>query len=281
MLNDAPSPAAGLPRPAHPSTRAGRGRERARRERALRDPAAGCRTGGAAVTQEWVQPGGHHRGGSSAGQRVLAHRASSVYPRVLSWFAQQRLAWHDDAAWLDGARLDAPMVEDFRAGCPLTLPAHVRACAPPRMCLAVGLPGRARRRSPHADELRPYQATYNGIWHGMTVAVSNLHARPRRAARTGPTPHASEPRRASGRMASGIFPPLQVSVVQVTGTECGWLPRRSYRLPRAGMLPKERLAVSATTALQRHQSPTGHAQSILPLTPWSAGRCLGTARAHG
>jgi phosphoribosylglycinamide formyltransferase 1 len=38
-----------------------------------------------------------------------------IYPRVLSWFAQQRLAWHDDAAWLDGSRLEAPIVEDFRA----------------------------------------------------------------------------------------------------------------------------------------------------------------------
>jgi phosphoribosylglycinamide formyltransferase-1 len=38
-----------------------------------------------------------------------------IYPRVLSWVAQQRLKWHDGAAWLDGARLDTPMVEDFRA----------------------------------------------------------------------------------------------------------------------------------------------------------------------
>ena len=38
-----------------------------------------------------------------------------IYPRVLSWFAQQRLKWHDGGAWLDGARLDTPMVEDFRA----------------------------------------------------------------------------------------------------------------------------------------------------------------------
>lgn len=38
-----------------------------------------------------------------------------IYPRVLAWFAQQRLSWHDGAAWLDGARLDTPIVEDFRA----------------------------------------------------------------------------------------------------------------------------------------------------------------------
>jgi phosphoribosylglycinamide formyltransferase-1 len=38
-----------------------------------------------------------------------------IYPRVLAWVAQQRLKWHDGAAWLDGARLDTPLVEDFRA----------------------------------------------------------------------------------------------------------------------------------------------------------------------
>ena len=38
-----------------------------------------------------------------------------IYPRVLGWCAQGRLAWRGDAAWLDGRRLDAPIVEDFRA----------------------------------------------------------------------------------------------------------------------------------------------------------------------
>ena len=38
-----------------------------------------------------------------------------IYPQALGWFAQRRLAWHDGAAWLDGRRLDAPVVEDFRA----------------------------------------------------------------------------------------------------------------------------------------------------------------------
>jgi phosphoribosylglycinamide formyltransferase-1 len=37
-----------------------------------------------------------------------------IYPRVLGWFAERRLAWRDGAAWLDGRRLDAPLVEDFR-----------------------------------------------------------------------------------------------------------------------------------------------------------------------
>jgi phosphoribosylglycinamide formyltransferase-1 len=36
-----------------------------------------------------------------------------IYPRVLGWYAAQRLAWRDGAAWLDGRRLAAPIVEDF------------------------------------------------------------------------------------------------------------------------------------------------------------------------
>jgi phosphoribosylglycinamide formyltransferase-1 len=38
-----------------------------------------------------------------------------IYPRVLAWCAQRRLAWREGAAWLDGRRLQAPLVEDFRA----------------------------------------------------------------------------------------------------------------------------------------------------------------------
>jgi phosphoribosylglycinamide formyltransferase-1 len=38
-----------------------------------------------------------------------------IYPRVLGWCAQRRLAWREGAAWLDGRRLDTPIVEDFRA----------------------------------------------------------------------------------------------------------------------------------------------------------------------
>jgi len=38
-----------------------------------------------------------------------------IYPRVLAWYAEGRLAWRDGAAWLDGRRLDSPVVEDFRA----------------------------------------------------------------------------------------------------------------------------------------------------------------------
>ncbi|MBS0579056.1 MAG: phosphoribosylglycinamide formyltransferase [Proteobacteria bacterium] len=38
-----------------------------------------------------------------------------IYPRVLGWFAQGRLAWQDGAAWLDGRPLERPLVEDFDA----------------------------------------------------------------------------------------------------------------------------------------------------------------------
>ncbi len=46
--------------------------------------------------------------------RVLATE-HVIYPRVLGWFAEGRLAWRDNAAWLDGRRLAAPLTEDFRA----------------------------------------------------------------------------------------------------------------------------------------------------------------------
>jgi Protein of unknown function (DUF3108) len=65
------------------------------------------------------------------------------------------------------------------------------------------------------DELRPYQATYAGIWHGMTVALSHLTLE-----RTGDGwtfSSRSEPR-GIGHLAAGVFPPLQVSVVRVSGS---------------------------------------------------------------
>ncbi|MGB6605330.1 MAG: phosphoribosylglycinamide formyltransferase [Steroidobacteraceae bacterium] len=45
--------------------------------------------------------------------RVLATE-HVIYPRVLGWFAARRLVWRDGAPWLDGRRLDAPVMEDFR-----------------------------------------------------------------------------------------------------------------------------------------------------------------------
>jgi len=68
-------------------------------------------------------------------------------------------------------------------------------------------------RAAAADELKPYTATYAGIWRGMTVAVSTL-----KLEQTGDTwtfSSRSEPR-GIGKVASGVFPPLQVSVVRVT-----------------------------------------------------------------
>lgn len=37
----------------------------------------------------------------------------TIYPRVIGWLADGRLAWRDDRPWLDGKPLDAPVVEDF------------------------------------------------------------------------------------------------------------------------------------------------------------------------
>jgi hypothetical protein len=64
-----------------------------------------------------------------------------------------------------------------------------------------------------AGELRPYTATYNGIWKGMTVATSTL-----KLEQTGDTWTFSSRSegRGIGKLASGIFPPLQTSVVRVT-----------------------------------------------------------------
>ncbi|MDE2052240.1 MAG: phosphoribosylglycinamide formyltransferase [Gammaproteobacteria bacterium] len=36
-----------------------------------------------------------------------------IYPRVIGWLADGRLAWRDSRPWLDGRPLEAPVVEDF------------------------------------------------------------------------------------------------------------------------------------------------------------------------
>jgi phosphoribosylglycinamide formyltransferase 1 len=46
--------------------------------------------------------------------RVLATE-HTIYPRVLGWIADGRLSFRTGTPWLDGQRLDAPLVEDFRA----------------------------------------------------------------------------------------------------------------------------------------------------------------------
>jgi len=66
-----------------------------------------------------------------------------------------------------------------------------------------------------AGELEPYRASYQGIWHGLTVAVSDL-----KLEHTGDTwtySSRSSPR-GIGRLAAGVFPPRQVSVVRVTAS---------------------------------------------------------------
>jgi phosphoribosylglycinamide formyltransferase-1 len=45
----------------------------------------------------------------SARVQAEEHR---IYPKVIDWYASGRLTWKDDAPWLDGRRLDAPIVID-------------------------------------------------------------------------------------------------------------------------------------------------------------------------
>lgn len=55
-------------------------------------------------------------------EQTLAQRVQEsehvIYPKVIGWIAQQRLAYRDGHVWFDGEPLDAPMVEDFRAPAP-------------------------------------------------------------------------------------------------------------------------------------------------------------------
>jgi hypothetical protein len=80
------------------------------------------------------------------------------------------------------------------------------------LLLACALAVSAAVSAADADELRPYQATYKGIWQGMTVAFSELkleHSGDSWTYSSRSTP------RGIGRLASGVFPPRQVSVVRV------------------------------------------------------------------
>ena len=121
MLNIHPSLLPAYRGPAHAPARPGRRRARARRERALRDRRL---DGGPVVLQSTlaVQPGDT---AATLAARVQATE-HIIYPRALGWFAQGRLAWHDDAAWLDGQRLEAPVVEDFGAASPRLIAAAQR-----------------------------------------------------------------------------------------------------------------------------------------------------------
>jgi hypothetical protein len=128
------------------------------------------------------------------------------------------------------------------------VPQFAEMCPHPRLrrALALGVLACAAGGA-RADELKPYQASYEGIWHGMTVAVSSL-----KLEHTGDTwtyTSKSEPR-GLGRMASGVFPPLQVSVV---------------RLGPAGILP------------QSYRSEGGDASKAVNLSyDWQTHRVTGT-----
>jgi phosphoribosylglycinamide formyltransferase-1 len=64
--------------------------------------------GGPVVLQARI-PVGTDDDEASLASRVLdeEHR---IYPMAIDWFASGRLRWQDDAAWLDGRRLDGPVV---------------------------------------------------------------------------------------------------------------------------------------------------------------------------
>jgi phosphoribosylglycinamide formyltransferase-1 len=52
-------------------------------------------------------------------EKTLAQRVQEsehiIYPKVIGWIAQQRLAFREGRVWFDGEPLDEPMVEEFRA----------------------------------------------------------------------------------------------------------------------------------------------------------------------
>ena len=108
-------------------------------------------------------------------------------------------------------------------------------------------------------ELRPYTATYNGIWKGMTVAASSL-----KLEQTGDTwtfTSRSEPR-GIGKMASGVFPPLQVSVVRVT--DQGVLPQ-SFK--STGGDPGKNIILNYDWQLHRVTGVYEGTQVNVPLAP--------------
>ena len=110
-----------------------------------------------------------------------------------------------------------------------------------------------------AGELKPYTATYNGIWKGMTVAVSTL-----KLEQTGDTwtfSSRSEPR-GIGKLASGVFPPRQVSVVRVT--DQGVLPQ-SFK--SSGGDPGKSIELNYDWQAHRVTGTYEGTKVDLPLTP--------------
>jgi len=110
-----------------------------------------------------------------------------------------------------------------------------------------------------AEELRPYRATYQGIWHGLTVAVSDL-----RLEHTGDTwTYSSESSpRGIGRLAAGVFPPHQISVVRISGSGVQPLSYKS-----AGGESSKSIDLSYDWSAQRVTGTYEGTVVDLPLTP--------------
>ena len=110
-----------------------------------------------------------------------------------------------------------------------------------------------------ADGLKPYSATYNGIWKSMTVAVSTLGLE-----QTGDTWTFSSRSegRGIGKLASGVFPPLQVSVVRVTAQ--GVQPQ-SFK--SSGGDPNKGIQLNYDWELHRVTGVYEGTEVSLPLTP--------------
>jgi phosphoribosylglycinamide formyltransferase 1 len=67
--------------------------------------------GGPVILQSRVAVrSGETEGALSARVQATEH---IIYPRVIGWLADGRLAWRGDRPWLDGKPLEAPVVEDF------------------------------------------------------------------------------------------------------------------------------------------------------------------------
>ena len=110
-----------------------------------------------------------------------------------------------------------------------------------------------------ADELKPYSATYNGIWKSMTVAVSTLSLE--QSGDTWTFSSRSEGR-GIGKLASGVFPPLQVSVVRVTEQDV--LPQ-SFK--SAGADPGKSIQLNYDWQTHRVTGVYEGTEVSLPLTP--------------
>ncbi len=137
-----------------------------------------------------------------------------IYPRALGWFAQGRLAWHDNAAWLDaaarGARRGGFWVRQSAVDCSGRRSARLRrvlgaalAGALASVLLASGVAA--------ADELKPFEASYAWIWNGMTVAVTTL-----KLAKSGADTDLYLAQRAARHRQADVPGPRDQSVLRVT-----------------------------------------------------------------